>query len=540
MGPGKVIVAEGSEHMSLEKILIVEDNEVIRRALEIQLQRRRFDVIGVSTLAVAQDYLGKDNWDLVFVDVRLPDGEGTDILRILQNRSVKPLVVMMTGHASIESAVACMRDGAFDYLIKPFSSDQIDITLKKAQEFTQLIKVNRYLSQGDPSESTGSELLGRSPAMQGLRDLIRKVARTQATVLVQGESGTGKELVSRAIYRESSRANGPFIKVNCAAIPENLIESEFFGHEKGAFTGALTKREGRFELAHGGTILLDEISEVAPHVQAKLLRVLQERELERVGGNRLIRVDVRVIATTNRNLEESIARKEFRQDLYFRLNVVPISVPPLRERREDIPFLAEQFMQRLARKHGVRVNGISASCQAALVSHDWPGNVRELQNVIERAVILCPDGGELSEGHLGFQPSSMSATTVAVATPVAQRVASGGGSVETATPAASMAGGSGSAISGLAISGSATSGSTTSGQGPIVPLDQLEKHAILQAVDACGGNRTQAARCLGISVRTMRNKLREYGVAPGGSDAGSDDSDGPGDEVVSPQANPAA
>jgi len=538
--------------MSLEKILIVEDNEVIRRALEMQLQRRRFDVIGVSTLAVAQDYLGKDNWDLVFVDVRLPDGEGTDILRILQNRSVKPLVVMMTGHASIESAVACMRDGAFDYLIKPFSSDQIDITLKKAQEFTQLIKVNRYLSQGDPSEATGSELLGRSPAMQALRDLIRKVARTQATVLVQGESGTGKELVSRAIYRESSRANGPFIKVNCAAIPENLIESEFFGHEKGAFTGAVTKREGRFELAHGGTILLDEISEVAPHVQAKLLRVLQERELERVGGNRLIRVDVRVIATTNRNLEESIARKEFRQDLYFRLNVVPIAVPPLRERREDITFLAEQFMQRLARKHGVRVNGISASCQAALMSHDWPGNVRELQNVIERAVILCPDGGELSESHLGFQPSSV---TVAVAHPSPVRVSGGGGSPDASNPVggtgnpatAAMpstisavpgsAGGipsiSSQSVPGQGGLGQGTSGpggAGTSGQAGIVPLDQLEKQAILQAVDACGGNRTQAARLLGISVRTMRNKLREYGVAPGGSDTGSEDSEAGADE----------
>ena len=518
MGLGNVIVTDGNEHMSLEKVLIVEDNEVIRRALEIQLQRRRFDVIGVSTLAVAQDYLGKDNWDLVFVDVRLPDGEGTDILRVLQNRSVKPLVVMMTGHASIESAVACMRDGAFDYLIKPFSSDQIDITLKKAQEFTQLIKVNRYLSQGDPSETTGCELLGRSPAMQALRDLIRKVARTQATVLVQGESGTGKELVSRAIYRESSRANGPFIKVNCAAIPENLIESEFFGHEKGAFTGALTKREGRFELAHGGTILLDEISEVAPHVQAKLLRVLQERELERVGGNRLIRVDVRVIATTNRNLEESIARKEFRQDLYFRLNVVPISVPPLRERKEDISFLTDQFMQRLARKHGVRVNGISASCQAALMSHDWPGNVRELQNVIERAVILCPDGGELSEGHLGFHPSSV---TVAVAPVSAPRSALIGGTAEIATSAPAS-------IS-APFSGPR---SAPVGQGSIVPLDQLEKQAILQAVDVCGGNRTQAARLLAISVRTMRNKLREYGVAPGGSDSASDDGEVSADEVV--------
>jgi len=344
--------------------------------------------------------------------------------------------------------------------------------------------------------------------MQGLRDLIRKVARTQATVLVQGESGTGKELVSRAIYRESSRSNGPFIKVNCAAIPENLIKSKFFGHEKGAFTGALTKREGRFELAHGGTILLDEISEVAPHVQAKLLRVLQERELERVGGNRLIKVDVRVIATTNRNLEESVARKEFRQDLYFRLNVVPIAVPPLRERREDIAFLAEQFMQRLARKHGVRVNGISASCQAALVSHDWPGNVRELQNVIERAVILCPDGGELSESHLGFQPSQL---TVPVASPSPSRPVVFGSAAD--APAAA----SSSAPIGLAA---------------IVPLDQMEKQAILQAVDACGGNRTQAARLLGISVRTMRNKLREYGVAPGGSDSGSDEAEGTGDDSV--------
>jgi transcriptional regulator with GAF, ATPase, and Fis domain len=306
--------------------------------------------------------------------------------------------------------------------------------------------------------------------------------------------------------------------VNCAAIPENLIESEFFGHEKGAFTGALTKREGRFELAHGGTILLDEISEVAPHVQAKLLRVLQERELERVGGNRLIRVDVRVIATTNRNLEESIARKEFRQDLYFRLNVVPISVPPLRERKEDISFLTDQFMQRLARKHGVRVNGISASCQAALMSHDWPGNVRELQNVIERAVILCPDGGELSEGHLGFHPSSV---TVAVAPVSAPRSALIGGTAEIATSAPAS-------IS-APVSGPR---SAPVGQGSIVPLDQLEKQAILQAVDVCGGNRTQAARLLAISVRTMRNKLREYGVAPGGSDSASDDGEVSADEVA--------
>ncbi|MEI2726861.1 MAG: sigma-54 dependent transcriptional regulator [Verrucomicrobiota bacterium] len=342
--------------MPIEKIIILEDDLIVRKNLEQQLRNRRYDVASAGTIADAQEFLAKDNFDLMFVDVRLPDGEGTELLRQLQARPVKPLVVVMTGFGSVESAVSCMRDGAFDYLIKPFSNEQIDVTLRKAEEFTRLVKVNRFLSHEESDES-GYELLGRSQPMEHLRQLVRKVARTQATVLIQGESGTGKELVARALYRESPRASAPFIRVNCAAIPENLIESEFFGHEKGAFTGALNKREGRFELAHGGTILLDEISEISPQVQAKLLRVLQERELERVGGSRTIKVDVRVIATTNRHLEQSVERKEFRQDLYFRLNVVPIFVAPLRERKEDIPFLAEQFMHRYARKHGVKVSG---------------------------------------------------------------------------------------------------------------------------------------------------------------------------------------
>jgi DNA-binding NtrC family response regulator len=392
---------------------------------------------------------------------------------------------MITGFGSVESAVQCMQAGAFDYIIKPFSSDTIDVTLKKAEEFTRLIKVSQYLSR-DEGEESGYELLGRSPAMEGLRALIRKVARTQATVLIQGESGTGKELVARAIFRESTRAGAPFIKVNCAAIPENLIESEFFGHEKGAFTGALNKREGRFELAHGGTILLDEVSEVSPQVQAKLLRVLQERELERVGGNRTIKVDVRVIATTNRNLEQSVEKKEFRQDLFFRLNVVPILVPPLRERKEDILFLAEQFMVRLARKHGVRVSGMSPACQEVLMTHSWPGNVRELQNVIERAVILCMDGQDLQPEHLGFVPltsaikgehsaSLLNATNI---TPFKAQ--------EPATP------------------------------DKILPLHEVEKQHILRALEICEGNRTQAARHLDISIRTLRNKMHEYeGTTPG-------------------------
>src|SRR5579859_1745168 len=391
--------------MPIEKILILEDDLIVRKNLEQQLRQRRFDVAATGTIAGANEILARDTFDLMFLDVRLPDGEGTTLLRELSARPQKPLVVMVTGFGSVESAVECMRNGAFDYMLKPFSADQLEVTLKKAGDFSQLIKVNTFLSHAK-EEDDGRELLGQSPAMEKLRELIAKVARTQATVLIAGESGTGKELVASALYRQSPRATAPFIKLNCAAIPENLIESEFFGHEKGAFTGALAKREGRFELAHGGTILLDEISEISPQIQVKLLRVLQERELERVGGNRTIKVDVRVIATTNRRLEESVERKEFREDLYFRLNVVPIHVAPLRERLEDVPLLARQFLQRYSRKHGVRVRGISEDCLAALSAHRWPGNVRELQNVIERAVILCNEGAMLEPEHLGFTPQS--------------------------------------------------------------------------------------------------------------------------------------
>lgn len=460
--------------MPIEKIIVLEDDLIVRKNLEQQLRQRRYDVASAANLAAAQEYLSKDNFDLVIADVRLPDGEGTDLLRQLQQRPQKPLVVMISGFGSVESAVECMRNGAFDYLIKPFSTDQLEVTLKKAESFTQLVKINQYLSHDEDAE-TGYELLGQSGVMDALRQLIRKVARTQATVLIQGESGTGKELVARALYRQSPRANAPFIKINCAAVPENLIESEFFGHEKGAFTGAINKREGRFELAHGGTILLDEVSEVAPTVQAKLLRVLQERELERVGGSRTIKVDVRVIATTNRNLEQSVEKKEFRQDLFFRLNVVPIKVPPLRERREDVSFLADQFMQRFARKHGVRIQGLSPQSIATLRQHSWPGNVRELQNVIERAVILCSDGECIEPDHLGLAINNSP---------------SGATKPEGASPA-SMA-------------------SFTGSDGQLLTLSELEKHHIFRALDHCDGNRTHAAKLLDISIRTLRNKLNEY------------------------------
>src|SRR5579862_3791178 len=385
--------------MPIEKVIVLEDDQIVRKNLENCLRRRRYDVATVSTIAAAQDFLAKDNFDVIFLDVRLPDGDGTDLLKLLQSRPQRPLAVVTTGFGSVESAVECMKNGAFDYLIKPFSNEQIEVTLRKAEEFTQILKVNQYLSRDN--EETGQELLGQSQAMSELRQLVRKVARTQATVLIQGESGTGKELVARALYRESPRANAPFIKLNCAAIPENLIESEFFGHEKGAFTGALNKREGRFELAHGGTILLDEISEISLSMQAKLLRVLQEREFERVGGNRTIKVDVRVIATTNRNLEQSVDKKEFRQDLFFRLNVVPMYVPPLRERKDDVLVLKREFMRSFCRQHGINAKGFTEEARRTLTNHSWPGNVRELQNVIERAIILSNESGIIEAEQLG-------------------------------------------------------------------------------------------------------------------------------------------
>jgi len=462
--------------MPIEKIIVLDDDLIIRKSLEQQLRQRRYDVAAAATLSAAQELLAKDTFDLMMVDVRLPDGDGTELLQQLQLRPQKPLVVMMTGFGSVESAVDCMRNGAFDYLIKPFSADQLEVTLRKAENFTQLVKVNQYFSH-EEDEDAGFELLGQSAAVEQLRQLIRKVARTQATVLIQGESGTGKELVARAIYRQSPRASAPFIKVNCAAIPENLIESEFFGHEKGAFTGALNKREGRFELAHGGTILLDEISEISSTVQAKLLRVLQERELERVGGSRTIRVDVRVIATTNRHLEQSVARNEFRQDLFFRLNVVPILVPPLREHREDIAFLTEHFLRRFSRKHGVRARHVSPLCLQTLTEHDWPGNVRELQNVIERSVILCGDEESFEVGYLGFNRPL----------------------VPPPAPAP------------LAIAAS-PSGNPTNGI--VIPLNEVEKRHILAALDFCHGNRTHAAKLLDISIRTLRNKINEYKNLP--------------------------
>jgi DNA-binding NtrC family response regulator len=474
--------------ITLDKILIVEDDPIVRNLLSDIFKRHKCGVCCAQSIAEAENLLATDQYDLMLLDLRLPDGDGHRFLERVVSFPQHPLVVMVTGYGTIESAVACMRAGAFDYVLKPFSPGQIDIILKKAQAYSQLLQVNRYLSNPDGAEEGG--LIGRSPSLLRLRQMIGRVAPTDATVLITGESGTGKEMIAREIYRASPRRQQPFIKVNCAAISQNLIESEFFGHERGAFTGATERREGRFELANQGTLLLDEVSEIPLNLQAKLLRVLQEREFERVGGNRTIKVNVRLLATSNRDLLSHVEKGEFRQDLYYRLNVFPVHVPALRERGDDVNLLADHFLKRCARKHGIKINGFADSARAALTGYRWPGNVREMQNTIERAVILTGAGRPLTASALGLSGDFS--------------LPSGPASVEPPNDYAAA----------LVSAGATTDGVTlTDEAGGVRTIAELEKQAIAVALRQSEGNRTQAAQLLGISIRTLRNKLQEYRAA---------------------------
>jgi DNA-binding NtrC family response regulator len=485
--------------ISFEKVLIVEDESVVRNLLTEIFTRRKCQVRCAQTLAEAETLLMSDSFDLMLLDLRLPDGDGQRFLERVATIPEHPLVVMVTGYGTIESAVACMRAGAFDYVLKPFSPSQIDIILKKAQSYRQLLQVNRYLS--NPEENEDGGLVGRSSAMLRLRQMVERVAPTDATVLITGESGTGKEMIARELYRASPRRSHPFIKVNCAAISQNLIESEFFGHERGAFTGATERREGRFELANQGTLLLDEVSEIPLNLQAKLLRVLQEREFERVGGNRTIKVNVRLLATSNRDLLSYVEKGDFRQDLYYRLNVFPVEVPPLRDRGEDILLIAEHFLRRCARKHGIKVNGFSDSARAALAGYRWPGNVREMQNTIERAVILTESGRPVTASALGLPgidyhlEESIPPMASVPSAPPFEISANHAAPINHAVP-------------------------VTDGSGGVQTIAVLEKQAIKAALQQTEGNRTQAAAVLGISIRTLRNKLQEYREAGDPIDAG--------------------
>lgn len=384
------------------RILLVEDEKAIQLALSGLLTRAGYEVTVAGNGDDAIAALGSAAYDLVLTDLALGRGPtGMDVLRAAKEQSSEIVVVMITAHGSERVAVEAMKGGAEDYVPKPFDNDEIRLVVQRALERTRLQRENRLLLEQVKRQFGFEKLVGTAPAMRTVFETLQKVAETDLTVLVRGESGTGKELVAQALHNRSQRGNRPFVAVNCAAISRELVESELFGHEKGAFTGADARRKGRFEAAEGGTIFLDEIGDMPAETQAKVLRVLQERSFERVGGTEPIEVDVRVVAATHRNLEEDVKEGRFREDLYYRLKVVEIELPPLRERREDVPALTQRFLDDVTERLGRDKKQLSEAALGRLVRHDWPGNVRELQNVIEQAVVLA-SGAEIGAADLNL------------------------------------------------------------------------------------------------------------------------------------------
>lgn len=464
--------------MNIERILIMEDDMQLRGFLEAHLKRRSYQVVAVASIGEGRRVIGEGEVDLIISDIRFPDGDGVEFLSTLRRNKNQVLHITMTGYGSIASAVEAMRLGSTDYLVKPFTTEQLDLAIQRLENWKRLINENDYLRREQAEAPVCQEILGQSKAIAQVQSLINRVAPTKASVLIHGESGTGKELVARAIWDASPRRDAAFIKLNCAAVPENLLESELFGHEKGSFTGAVARRDGRFQMADGGTLLLDEVSEITLALQAKLLRVLQESEFERVGGNRTVKVDVRIIATTNRNLPEMIKKGEFREDLYYRLNVFPISVPPLRERQGDVELLLKYYLQYFAEQYGKAVPDLDPVALCQLKAAPWRGNVRELQNAAARAVILAEPDRKLQ------------AEDFALTLTHAPRVEG---------VAANQAG-DGSVKARYGLEG-------------LITFQEMERRMIEETLAQTKHNRTHAAQILGISVRTLRNKLQEYKLA---------------------------
>jgi len=373
----------------MERVLIVDDEEQMRELLAKVLEKNGYQVTTAGDGGQALTLLEKEPMDLVVTDVRMPGLDGMEALKAIKELNPEIVVIIMTAFGSIDQAVQAVKEGAYDYINKPFKIDEMLLTIKKALEERRLRHEVTALRHELHTRYHFENLIGKSRAMQEVFSLIEQVASSRSTMMIYGKSGTGKELVARAIHYNSLRANKAFVPVNCAAIPSELLESELFGHEKGSFTGAIATKVGKFELATGGSLFLDEVGSMRLDLQAKILRALQEREIERVGGTRTIKIDVRVIAATNRDLKKAVEEGTFREDLYYRLNVVPITLPPLRQRRDDIPLLVEHFIAKYNREFNRRVKGFSAGATAALYQYDWPGNVRELENVIERAVALA-------------------------------------------------------------------------------------------------------------------------------------------------------
>jgi len=461
-------------------ILYVDDDPTIGLLLEDTLLRAGHRAVGARSVPQALQSLSHGDIELIISDFKMPGMTGLELLAHLREEAYDIPLIMVTGYASIEHAVHAIKAGAADYITKPVRPEQLEHAVTKALQVARLRKENNVLRHEVMALRNERQIIGESAVMRRLLQTIATAAPTRATVLLQGESGTGKELVARAIHDQSERAEGPFIKLNCAALPEGLVESALFGHERGAFTGAIKRVAGAFERAHGGTLLLDEISEMRLDLQAKLLRVLQEQEFERVGGTSPIKVDVRIIATTNRDLAVEAEAGRFRRDLFFRLSVIPIEIPPLRERGDDIPLLAYRFAAHSANETKKELAGISPDALALLQRHDWPGNVRELQHAIERAVILA-NGPMLLPVHFEGQRFGL-AQPVSVARDTSFRASDLG------------ANGFGSADFERVILNS-------------FDLSAAESQLIARALEVTEGNRTRAAELLGLSVRTLRNKL---------------------------------
>ena len=376
----------------MEKVLVVDDEQSLRDVLSIMLKRAGYAVTSAMDGEEAIELLHREIFDLVITDLRMPKIDGMEVLKAVRSVSPETVVLIITAFATADSAVEAMKQGAYDYLTKPFQVDEVQLIIRNALEKRRLTTENMLLKREMASQSSFAQLVGQSEAMQKVFDVVRKVADSKSNVLICGESGTGKELVARAIHYNSARSAHPFVAVNCSAVPETLLESELFGHMKGSFTGAISNKAGLFEIANGGTIFLDEIGDTTPTIQVKLLRVIQEREFRRVGGNQDIKVDVRVVAATNKDLEKAVAEGSFREDLYYRLDVIPIRLPPLRMRTGDIPLLVNHFLERFSKESGKPKPMIGPEAMPVLLGHEWRGNVRELENLIERVVAFSTEG----------------------------------------------------------------------------------------------------------------------------------------------------
>ncbi|HXA07018.1 MAG TPA: sigma-54 dependent transcriptional regulator [Bryobacteraceae bacterium] len=453
-----------------QRILVVDDEEKLRRVIELQLMTAGFDVDKAGS---AEEGLKlAERADLVLTDLKLPGMDGLELLAAIRRQNMQSPVIVMTAFGTIEVAVDAMKAGAADFLMKPFSLDHLMAVVQKALEVRALRDENRQLREELGKRYQFDNIIGRSPVMQEVFATIERVAPSRATVLLAGESGVGKDLIARAIHFHSPRRDRPFVKINCTALPENLMESELFGYEKGAFTGANTTKPGKFEQADTGTVFLDEIGDVPPVIQVKLLRILQEREFERLGSNKTRHIDVRVIAATNQDLRAALEQGTFREDLYYRLNVVPLNIAPLRDRMQDIPFLAEYFLQKYSAEAGNRIQNITAPAMSKLADYHWPGNVRELENVIERSVVMCT-GDRLDAADIKLdnapRPRGMAG--------------------EFSLP-------------------------------PGMTLDQYEQEIIREALKRADGNKSQAARALGLTRNALRYRLTQMGLEKEGEGAG--------------------